>query len=897
MRKLRPVSVIGLVTFIIFITDLSIGQTVTQNDLKALQTSTNPSNTHLGRSLSEQAQSALGTSVYRSIANDDSRAQVPGMTPSDIARHAIDSQRKYDQGFLILKGNDLLVRGSIGAGFLLAPATGGTSLVVSAIGAGSTYALGKVESSYQEAAQTSVRRNLKTELSKYETKFGKSAYDQLTSITDPRAFRQRLDSQLGNIFGSDLESLPPSEQDIVNHFYEQQIADVMKAGFHQLDSVQQLQQTEITRNRKDIKGLALTFAKFADSTSAQLDAIVDTQKGFESSLQKLNQRIGNTEQGVAFMQNIMFSNLKPADQLNALKAGVFPSMPEAQRKDLEEKISVVAKRQALTDQVSQYINGAAELANIARHLGVDPSIVNTVNTAVQIGTQAMNAFTAFSSGNVISGISSISNLFGVGGPDIATERHQEIMNMLGKLYTKLDVIDEKIEELHRGQQLILQAQQTILENIDKLSQQVQQNQEQLLTEIYSLHNDVLVNRQIVVDQASLHYAQCRDLVINSSDGSVIIDTGKGHYPSVAQFQRLYTDRFSKLKKCTDQLDDTRGQNLDFQSVFWMTSYNNSTASNITPFINDVYLPTWTLLQNTALNADRKTVAQRVSSLLAPMGDVSSLDQKLSIVVASTPPRFKKAELADLMKTPLAPDVVMLHDAAIANIHFYYTLLDAENHPRSIGDLYKANNIRRTGFEQLLEALSLTDVAIGQQSLVSGDSLLPVIEESIDRYGTSQNSAEQKEFKTIADLLKRDSVLASNAVTYILRDKITRKCNFLSYDFALSLTEPSALSACTDDHWKFHFSDHEEKDGDRLRTPKGWSVDIGGALYVLPDATELMDGRLRYTDYLYKLVSWRERLLEELNTYEIYESVPDADRQVINAILLKEFVAPNSEPVI
>ena len=193
-------------------------------------------------------------------------------------------------------------------------------------------------------------------------------------------------------------------------------------------------------------------------------------------------------------------------------------MPDDQRKDLEDKIAIVAKRQELTEQIGKYLGGASELANIAKNLGVDPNIVKTADTAIAIGNQAFNAFTAFSSGNVLSGISSLSNILGIGGPDVAAERHQQIMNMLGKMYTKLEIIDQKVDKLLQGQQLILQTQQTILENIGKLSEQIQQNQQQLLTQLHDLHNDVLVNRQIIVDQASLHYGNCRDLVINAAEG-------------------------------------------------------------------------------------------------------------------------------------------------------------------------------------------------------------------------------------------------------------------------------------------------------------------------------------------------------------------------------------------
>lgn len=190
-----------------------------------------------------------------------------------------------------------------------------------------------------------------------------------------------LEMRVGGIFGQELNNLPADKQDIVNHFYEKQIANVVKAGFASLSGVARLQQAEINQNRKNIKGLALTFAEFADSTSDQLEKLETGQKALVSGLQNLNSRIGKTEAGVAFMQSAMFSNMRPKEQLAALKGGLFPDMPFEKRQDLETEITILAKRQEITDSVGKYLNGASELANIAERLGVDSKIVQSAKVS------------------------------------------------------------------------------------------------------------------------------------------------------------------------------------------------------------------------------------------------------------------------------------------------------------------------------------------------------------------------------------------------------------------------------------------------------------------------------------------------------------------------------------
>jgi len=116
-----------------------------------------------------------------------------------------------------------------------------------------------------------------------------------------------------------------------------------------------------------------------------------------------------------------------------------------------------------------------------------------------------------------------------------------------------------------------------------------------------------------------------------------------------------------------------------------------------------------------------------------------------------------------------------------------------------------------------------------------------------------------------------------------------KCNFLTYDAALSSSEEQMLRGCVSKTWKLRFSNKEEKNANgSLKTPKGWSVDFGGTLYPLPQAEVLMDGKLAYSDDLYELLGWRQRLLQEISTYDVYGAVPSESRPIMNDLILQQF---------
>jgi hypothetical protein len=89
-------------------------QKATPQDLQALQHSTNPSDTHLVRALAQQAREDLGRQSYRNTVREEI-ASLPAadIALNDIAAQAQKSEKTYDTGDLILKGNDLLIKGSI----------------------------------------------------------------------------------------------------------------------------------------------------------------------------------------------------------------------------------------------------------------------------------------------------------------------------------------------------------------------------------------------------------------------------------------------------------------------------------------------------------------------------------------------------------------------------------------------------------------------------------------------------------------------------------------------------------------------------------------------------------------------------------------------------------------
>lgn len=855
-----------------------------EGQIAALKSNTKPSSVHLIQFAGKELKGRAGTeSYYRQVEVAPAHRPDLPRTLTEIGKAYESKKNNNDIGLTILQFNHALIKAAIGVKPSLGGETGAGAAWLSGLGYLASKGLDRVENMYKDAARTEIRRNLKTQLETYRTKAGDADYKKLVTQNDVAGFRSELERRVGPIFGDVLGNIPAEDRDIVNAFYSKEIATLMKDGFSVLANEQQLQATDIERNRQNIIGLSRTFAKFAERTQEQLGHIIETQGQIQAGLDDLNKRVGRTEQGVEFLQQYMFGKMTPDEQLNALRSGIFPGMPDGQRKDLEERIALVKKREELTKSISSYLNGANELVSIARNLGVDPEIVGKAQLVVNAGTQVFNAFGAFASMNFLGGVSALTSIFGLGGRDIAAERHQEIMSALTTLYSKVDVIDRKIDLLLQGQEQILKNQQTIFNAVVHLSEQVASNHREVLERLREVQGDILYNRVLINTRVDEEYALCRNLVIHPITGERRIDTSRRLYPRYAEFLALHRDFGDQFSTCATRLQRTRMANDEFHSTFWLETYKQI-DNNVGVYIDTIYAAALALLEGD-VGATAPTAAQRFSSLLSPMHTVSDLDRKIATVGNPRQPRFRRP-FDVLMRRAIAPSAVARHSNYLLDIHFYYQLVNpATNRPFPFASVITPAQIRKTGYFALFEALNLVDIAVAQQTLLSGDVLLPIM------YGVWRNQArtpspeDERQFLLLKRLMRGNSIVARNFTLYALRHEVLAESNALTYSVALGGSDPALLKSITTSAWDFQWSKDEVRDGDIVTRPRGWSIKVENQYQSLPTAEELSHGVLSYQPDLYPLLDLRARIAEEIASYELFGAIPPQRRLRFNEVIL------------
>src|SRR5690606_40781008 len=135
------------------------------------------------------------------------------------------------------------------------------------------------------------------------------------------------------------------------------------------------------------------------------------------------------------------------------------NLPDYERGMLKAQLELEQEKEKVINTAKDYLNTAAISIKILGDLGLgDSKLVHDISQAVNIGQTAIYAVEAFTSGNYLGAISSITGLFGKRGDDAAAKRHKQIMQRFDRIDASLNRIEGKIDQLLKGQEEMLKLQ-------------------------------------------------------------------------------------------------------------------------------------------------------------------------------------------------------------------------------------------------------------------------------------------------------------------------------------------------------------------------------------------------------------------------------------------------------
>jgi hypothetical protein len=852
----------------------------------------------------------IGREAYANMKVEDRKAYQTSLANSDIVGYEqtmnqlVSSLKTSNQNNnLGLRALNLGVRGTC---YLLDKAKDldketRTKMILAGLSVTCSYGLSKLIEMAKEESEKDIQSDLHYRLGQLSDS-DKSEAEAAIQNADFAGFINLMNKK-ADYTDSVTRGLPPEEKEQFVQYRDKLIRDMMGDGQKFLRDIQISQLVQVDSNLLRLQQSSVAILKFDSTNNQQLQSIVESQADIQDKLNELCEKAGKTADGIDFLQEFEFGKMSPDEQIIALNDGrFFPGIDSASRSNMIAAANLVKSKQDLDRQIKQYLGDGHNIANILRNIGLGGIVADDIEKASTIGDDVYSAFTQFGTGNFISAIGSLTNIFGLfGGRDVEGERFKEIMNGMQQIYEGVKVIDTKIDTLMSMDIKIMGSQQKIIDGLVTVSNQIEENHQEEMKQLINIDKDVLYNRDLQLENMSLGWEHCRKLRF-TVDGDTLLDLENGIIPSYAVFNQSIKDNLNDCKRCLSILHKTYVPDISgsspskFSSLFNLESYKTKDSSGkINVFLNKIYPGVLFILQQ--YDSENSPQSDSIlSSLFAPVLSVNDLLLKLNSGYQNvynssftTLGHFMK-----LLKTPLYTNPISIQTDHIVNLHLYYHLVDGNRNPISLSELVTNPTLNSQAESDLKECLKLVNIALAQNVLVNGDILLPYIENIL-------NSGDSSNVNNVFKVLQLDHFLSYNYLLYKWNKDIQSNGSYTLYDFAWHIGDTAYISSCSQYKWDYLYlsGDSAISLGNSKDTLKaGWYVKIAGVPYKLPPVKDLEAGKFVYSKDVYDLVSLRDRILNQLATYDIYEETNPSYRSSINKITLTDFKTdPKTENVV
>jgi|GEM_PF-5171651 len=787
------------------------------------------------------------------------QARLPGILDAYEAK--LDQQRVAAG---ILYSNDALVRGAISAASAIASPTGVPAIALKAV----SFVLNKTMDAAEQQFEEHARREAQVILGHQLKVHADANHDPDLASLKGKSEKEihRILEQTSPLFDPALSAVDPRDRDLVHGFQMQVLQQTVVSGHVQLLNLAVMEDKKLDAARKQLVGVATALRQFSEQTNESLNGIKNTQQEIldglgevKTQLQSQGQALGETRRDLRFIQNYLFGKMSTSEQLAALRAGMRSDLSPTEQQGLKRRLELVEKQKKLAADVQTYLNGGAALVKLAGQLGVDAKTVAAAGNVVQVGQSAYTAATALASGNFLQAAGTIVGLL-TGDANPEDQRHQQILDKLNAIDQKLDVIQQHTTKILELEIKILKGMDAIYGKVQELAQSVAQFHAEEMQKLDELQEDVLFNRRLIMDGMGI--GDC---------GSFLEDRPhfgfcNGTFPSYDAMRKHFSAYSSYYWNARKTLEGLFSLDGPVHSSLWTQAIEGRNDIEEAPgqvrrWRERVYEKSWALLVKYAKLWTEDTEAF-LSMFLLPARSIESLTPEPKIDNLCNVLRFK-AHMFVHLKNPLAPATLFRCIGYLLEIDPYDELVGAQGSGSlySISELVDNRDIPRPML-LLRNALTITEIAIAQQAMLTGHLLLPLIDKCYAEAARPPDPAHPPRIaadqfrQDVEGLFANQPLLARNWLLYkVAADLRERQVNYFTYEFAARLHQDGFLRQILAFPWEFV--------PPQASADNRWGVKLGGSTYPLPTWRELVAGLIQYTADCEELVRLRFRIIGQL----------------------------------
>lgn len=809
-----------------------------------------------------------------------------------------DLERKYknhkQNAFVsrtILETNNEMVKSIVGLASVSAATTGvGISVAI-----GVNYFMDKLldESlnEFDRNIERTSRKLIGLHLSKIRDQTGKSM-EEIVGMSPNEAKSFLFESDSGLMDNSiDFFQTPDEKIDAVHkmsQILEDRLTSVIASNKKALEfnaMIDEAQSADIEDIKKQVKFIS-KYQQAQSQTINAIDSKVDILHGGLVSLSKnvenLFKKVDKNKEHIGIIKNYIFSNADVSSKLDLLRSGLLDdSLLPDQKAHVEDQLSALEAKKELENDINDFLDKTQHISNIMQNVGLfDEKTAQKANELINIGATAMNAFAAYSSGNVLGAVSSISNLFGGGSKsDPAAARHEQIMKKLG-------IIDKKIDDVLQNQRKLFEGQIQILKSLQSISNQINELHGLEMEAISDLKTATLYNR---LSNVRLHSRDFEDL--KSISVPFEKEKAKGKINSYADLQLFFT-RGTNFRKNSEILESFLNVYTDYFDEFILLKNYEYQGEN-EDLINDI----------SVLNKGYRSIINYIEyyGLISDLGDYSEIATSDLYILDKKEDIKKSAPYVDNKSWRLLRSgLVSTHKLAeifnvLEQIHIFFPLVTSTpigDRLHSLKDLFNNNQLPSTEGKKYFEHfLELVNYTIIQENLLSGDFLLPHFYEVL--FGESKLLEEVEQYQAIIGVLNSNRLLKFNFSNYFVKRQLEKirlvprgnkkdEVQFDFFEYALYLNDtssnatsnqanPTNLRYCFDEELRpsiiYHGNEH-----------KRWKLDLyrddRDAYLELPTSEEFSDGIIRYRREMYELMDLKSKIIDQISDYELGNFLPE-----------------------
>ncbi len=707
--------------------------------------------------------------------------------------------------------------------------------------------------------------------------------------------------------------------DLTKEVIEELNAQAERDGLYELaledlDSRMTLEESRVTK-------LTGEFYNFTKNTNEQLDQLFSDVDHIQTSLGRLNEGIQENTQKIKanrerieensllikeneetldFIEEFMYGQMDPSQQIEALKSGKLSHLPnekKAQMLELAETKQNFMKWQG-------YAQMASSTLGFLDSVGVD--VNPNLRTAVEVGSVALNVGMSLATGNCIGAIGALAGLAGLGKKkaDPGAARHKQVMEtfsvVIGNQVKMMEGINSIKEFLEGFREEMVANQQAIFEQLIRMEEKIDTvltNQEKIFERIVQLDEDMKINFKEVMEAiANLSYK------VSLGHFNIYYGNNSSTIALEEHLNGMYDNREFDLKANTftsyDALKnflginpnraDTRNEKimnglLSLREIMYITSGDSSGTSfhlnnieaeqHMASRFLEHYRDLRAFVSNIQINPEFSFVSH-----LYPSTTILELERKLQ---KQNEPRekwmpdrynalFRQRELENrptpntLLSKPYSHSITYNNVIKAIRLHFLFDVWNADYNLLPLETLSQKTIASRDGKRLLEDTVMRLEILLAQVTFRSGDCYLPYL-------ANIMKQGEGEHFEKLQQLLEQNAVLTHNVVIFGLHKEVLNKEDgLIRYLVAMNHSwDSTQLQELTDTKWNFQ---HHEK--------QGWKVHLAGHQILLPSALELQKGTLMLSPEVKQIIGLRKRVIDELLGYSFPHSITNEKTRAI-----------------